>query len=74
MNVPLPAFLKENESRLMQTSTADLLRTACLRSRTVLRAWKAAKHLEQQDQPVTSATMDNFSIGFDIAKHQHSQM
>ena len=58
----------------MQASTADLLRTARPRSRTVLRAWQAAKRLEQQDQPVTSATMDNFSIGFDIAKHQHSQM
>ena len=57
----------------MQTSTTDLLRTARPRSRKVLRAWQDAKHLEQQDQPVTSATMDNFSIGFDIAKHQHSQ-
>ena len=58
----------------MQKSTADLLRTARPQSRTILRAWQAAKHLEQQDQPVASATMDNFSIGFDIAKHQHSQM
>ena len=58
----------------MQKSTADLLRTARPRSRTVLRACQADKRLEQQDQLVTSATMDNFSISFDIAKHQHSQM
>ena len=58
----------------MQKSTADLLRTVRPRSRTILGAWQAAKRLEQQDQPVTSATMDNFSIGLDIAKHQHSQM
>ena len=49
----------------MQTSTADLLRTARPRSRKVFRAWQAAKHLKQQDQLVTSATMDHFSIGFD---------
>ena len=58
----------------MQTSTADLFRTAHPRSRTVFRVWQAVKRLEQQDQPVTSATIDNFSIGFNIAKHQHSQM
>ncbi|CAF4518654.1 unnamed protein product, partial [Rotaria magnacalcarata] len=38
----------------MQTSTTDLFHTVRPRSRTILRAWRVAKRLEERDRRVTS--------------------